>query len=196
MQNKEISKRVVIGAFLGLAWGATLRAWMAALALEMSSPSKYSWLGTFGGILLPAAMVGAMVGAATHVAYTTRSTRWRWALLSPWLLVITTALVTENFLGILLTIGMGSGGIAVALIGTLGGYAFSRFGPRWTRWLAGGIVTLFLGAPAVFAISAITGVSSADQLFVALSFIVLMVLLVAGMSTPARCASRQTTSKA
>lgn len=186
MIRKEYIQPIAIGAFLGLAWGAALRAWMVTLALELGSPPKYSWLGTFGGILLPSAIVGAILGCAASVAHTTHSTRWRWALLSPWLLVIATALVTEDFVEILRTTGMGSGGIAVALIGTLGGYALSGFGPHWTRWLAGVVVALFLVAPAMFVIIATTGMPNTNQSFVALLFIVLMVLLVVGMSTPAR----------
>jgi len=191
MHRNAFIRPVAVGTFLGLAWGAALRAWMVALALELGSPPRYSWLGTFGGILLPSATVGAILGSAAYVAHTTDSTRWRWALLSPWLLVISTALTTENFFTILLTTGMGSGGIAVALLGTLGGYARSGFGPRWVRWLAGIVAALFLIAPAVFAIVATTGMTHAGRPFVALLFIVMMVLLIAGMSAPAHYASRR-----
>ncbi len=186
MRRKECIRFIAIGAFLGLAWSAALRAWMVALALELGALPRYSWLGTFGGILIPSAVMGAILGSATYAARTANNTRWGWALLSPWLLVISTALTTENFFTILLTTGMGSGGIAVALIGTLGGYALSGFGSHWSRWLAGIVVALFLIAPAVFAIVATVNTRAPNSLFIALTFIVLMALLVAGTSAPSK----------
>jgi hypothetical protein len=192
MHRNAFTKPVAVGAFLGLAWGAALRAWMVTLALEFGETPSYSWLGTFGLILLPAAMVGAILGGAVHIAHTTDSKRWRWALLAPWLLVIPTAITTENFFTIVLTTGIGGAGIAVALIAMLGGYAQSGFGPRWLRWLAGVVVALLLIAPAVAVAALVLSTPTPSQPFVALLFILLMVLLVAGMGTPAHYARNQT----
>ena len=80
-------RRVVAGAFLGLAWGAALRAWMTLLALEFGDRPQYTWLGTFGAILLPTALMGAVLGWAAYATETSAETlagkRWRWAISSP-----------------------------------------------------------------------------------------------------------------
>jgi hypothetical protein len=80
--HKDISRVVVVGACLGLAWGLALRAWMVMLALKFGERPKFTWRGTFGGILLPAALVGAWLGAAIHAAETSSSKRWVSGLLA------------------------------------------------------------------------------------------------------------------
>src|SRR5512139_1713041 len=88
VSRQAILRRVVAGAFLGLAWGAAMRAWMAMLALEFGERPQFSWQGTFGAILLPAALIGAIQGGAAYAAETSQRKWWRWAILSPLLLVI------------------------------------------------------------------------------------------------------------
>ncbi len=125
----------VIGAFLGLTWATSLRGWMVLLALGFEEEPQLTWAGTFLGILLPAALMGALLGGAEHAQITRGSKLWRWAILAPLLLAIGPALVTENFFAILFTTGMGGGAIGVALIGLLGGYAVAGRGPWWVRGL-------------------------------------------------------------
>ena len=127
------TEHVVVGTLLGFAWGSSLRAWMALLALQLGDPQKVTWQGTFVGVLLPAMVVGALGGRAVYAAKTSERKRWRWVILSPSLLILGPAIVQDHFFSILLKTGMGGGAIGVALIGMLGGYALSGFGPRWTR---------------------------------------------------------------
>jgi hypothetical protein len=191
---KAITRRVAIGSFLGLAWGASLRAWMALLALKFGERPQFTGEGTFGAILLPTALVGAMLGGAAYVAETSGSKRWRWATLLPLLLVLGPAIVTDDFLSILVTTGMGGGAIGVALIGMLGGYAFSGYGVQWTRWVSG-LLSLFfiLGSVYGFYIAAgsATVIPGFSEVFGALLFVLLMALLIAGVSAPSRYGSSQ-----
>lgn len=184
--HKDITRRVVVGACLGLAWGVALRAWMVMLALKFGEHPKFTWRGTFGGILLPAALVGACLGAATHAAANSSSKRWRWSILSPLLLVLGAALGTENFISTLITTGMGGGAIGVAMIGMLGGYALSELGALWKRWVSGllaSLLTLAAGIGLFFG-------KGASEAFGALYFILLMALLALGVSAPFRYESR------
>jgi hypothetical protein len=186
---KAITRRVAIGTFLGLAWGASLRAWMALLALKFEEPPQFTWNGTFGAVLLPTALVGAMLGGAIYVAETSDRKRWRWATLLPLLLVLGPAIVTDDFLSILVTTGMGGGAIGVALIGLLGGYAFSGFGALWTRWVSG-LLSLFFILGAVYGVyfsaGSATVTPGGSEVFGALLFVLLMALLITGVSAPSR----------
>jgi hypothetical protein len=180
-----ITGRVLVGSFLGLAWGASLRAWMALLAINLGGSPRFTWEGTFGAILLPAALMGALLGWAADAAAASHGTRWRWAVLSPLLLVVGPAIATPDFFRILFTFGFGGGAIAVALIGVVGGFAFSGFSARWIRAVCGLIV--FLMTAAVGYLGASSGESG--DAFRALLFVLLMGLLVAGVSAPARGAA-------
>lgn len=190
-------RRVLASSFLGVAWGASLRGWMAWLAADLGDLPRFTWSGTFGGILLPAAVVGALLGAASYDAETSVSTRWRWAILSPLMFPVAAAVVTENFVPRLITTGMGGGAIGVALIGVLGGYALSGFGASWLRWISGTLMGLFAVAtvyPFFASGSASVASPSASKAYGALLFALLMILLIAGVSAPARCRVRQSTA--
>jgi hypothetical protein len=194
LARQVLARRILVGGFLGLAWGASLRAWMTLLALELGDRPRLTWSGSFGAILLPAAVVGALVGAAVYAAETSDSKRWRWVILAPLLLALTAAVATENFLTLLLTSGIGGGAIGVALIGVLGGYALSGFGPSWLRWVSGALAAVFTVAlvyPLYFAGSAPADTLSASKVFGALLFALLMILLIVGVSAPARYRSGQ-----
>ena len=185
-------KHVVVGAILGLAWGSSLRAWMALLALQLGDPQKVTWQGTFGGILLPAMVVGALDGGAVYAAKTSERKRWRWVILPPALLILGPAIVQDHFFSILLKTGMGGGAIGVALVGMLGGYALSGFGPRWTRNAAALFALLILIAsiaPVYFAEPSSARPPAANEVFSTLLFLLLMAQLVAGISAPARAQS-------
>jgi hypothetical protein len=185
--HHTMTKRIIIGSFLGLAWGASLRAWMVVLALEGGERSHFTWSGTFGGILLPAALMGVILGGATHTAETSGKTRWRWAILSPLLLIAGPVIFTKDFIPTLLTTGLGGGAVGVALIGLLGGYALSPFGVRWTRWLSGLFVFLLLTAALGYGVYSAIVMANTSRAFAVLLFVLLMVLLVAGVSVPSRC---------
>jgi hypothetical protein len=188
----SIARRVLGGAFLGLAWGASLRAWMVPLALDMGDTPRLTWSGTFGGVLLPTMLVGALLGAAAHDAESSDSKRWRWGILSPLLLIAGPVIFTKDFFTTLIKTGMGGGAIGVALIGMFGGYAFSGFGRRWTRRVSG-LLAAVLAIASVFPVyfaNRESAVPSISKVFGVLQFALLMVLLVIGVSAPSRKARR------
>lgn len=125
-------RSTLLGAGLGLAWGAGWRGWMAVLAGEAS---RFTWLGTFAGVLLPATLVGAALGWAEHTRRNGDTNHRRWTAFTPLLFVVAPALVQPDFVAQLRS-GLGTGAIATALIGMLGGYAIAGRGPRWTILLA------------------------------------------------------------
>jgi hypothetical protein len=107
--------KLVVGGFGGLAWGTGLRGLMAEVA---GDESAVSWF-TFGFILLPAVVVGVLLGWAEHLRRTGGRRGWRWLALSP------------------LALAVGPGALAVALLGMAGGFALSRRGPFWARLCCG-----------------------------------------------------------
>lgn len=192
VHRQAIMRRVVVGTFLGSVWGASLRAWMVLLALELGESPRFTWAGTFGAVLFPTALVGALLGIATHAAETSDRQWWRWTTLSPLLLAVGPIIVTKNFFTTLITTGMGGGSMGVALIGALGGYAFSGFGVRWTRWVSGFLSLLLTVAsvfPVYFANRSSAAASGVGKVFGMMLFVFLMVLLIAGVSAPSRFGS-------
>jgi hypothetical protein len=187
MDTKTLAKFVAVGLMLGIAWGAALRAWMVVLALQFGEAPDFSWRGTFGAVLAPAALAGAILGAASYAAATRNDTTWRWAILSPLLFVVFSVLFVENFVPTLFKTGLGSGAIGVAVIGIVGGYAFSGFGPNWAHWTASAVTAFFLLASAGFAFA--RGAPGPREALSGTLFALLMVLLVVGASTPARFAT-------
>ena len=127
--------------------------------------------------------MGAVLGAAAYAAETSDGKRWRWAALSPLLLALIPAIVLEGFIPRLVTTGLGSGAIMVALIGLLGGYIFSGFAARWMRLLSG---LLIVGVLVFLASGAGSITPSAGVVFCALLFFLLLALLIAGVSAPSR----------
>lgn len=61
--NRSLVRSTLLGAGLGLVWGAGWHGWMAVLAGEAS---RFTWSGTFAGVLLPATLIGAVLGWAEH----------------------------------------------------------------------------------------------------------------------------------
>jgi hypothetical protein len=166
---------------------------MVLLTLQLGDRPLVTWQGTFAGILLPATLVGALVGHAVYAAKTWERKRWRWVIFAPILLVLGPAIVQSNFISTLLTTGMGGGAIGVALVGMLGGYALSGFGPQWTRGVSAlfGLLILVASiAPVYFAGPSSALPPGADEVFSVLLFVLLMAQLVAGISAPSRAQSR------
>jgi hypothetical protein len=71
---------VAVGVACGLAWTAGLRGFMAELA---GSGSTISWYGTFGQVLMPGAIVGALLGWAESIRRTGGRPGWRWLAAAP-----------------------------------------------------------------------------------------------------------------
>lgn len=124
-----MSPFVVVGTVCGLAWAAGLRGMMAEIA---GPESTVDWSLTFGWLLLPGIVVGALLGWAEHLRRTGGRRSWRWLALAP--LAFAAVLFSEpgNLAG-LLEDGVGGGALAVPLFGMAGGYALSGRGRRWTR---------------------------------------------------------------
>jgi MFS family permease len=179
---------VTLGAFGGLVWGAALRAWMVVLVLQFGEQPHFTWRGTFAAILLPAALMGALLGGAAYLTLSSGQRRWRGVILAPLLLVLGPLLFTEGFMPTLLTTGLGSGAILVALIGVLGGYACSSFGKGWMRWGLG----IFAGSLLIAAMVAGSGAANppgAGDVFSTAYFVLLLAVLIVGVSLPSHLAA-------
>jgi hypothetical protein len=158
---------------------------MVVLALQFGERPHFTWHGTFGGILLPAAIMGGMLGVAAGAEGPSASKRW--AKLSPLLLVLGPAITTDNFIPTLVTTGLGGGAIGVALIGLSGGYAISGTGPQWLRRVAGVFAVLLSAASAVgFGFAGGGSSDTPAKVFGGLLFALLMALLVVGIGASAR----------
>ncbi|WP_045314339.1 hypothetical protein [Lentzea aerocolonigenes] len=117
----------LIGAVCGLAWAAGLRALMSALA---GPESQVSWYGTFGQVLLPGVVVGALLGHSVQSGI-------RRLMLAPLVFAGAIFVSPDVLEGRLFTGGIGGGAVALPLFGIAGGYALAGRGPKWTRVLAG-----------------------------------------------------------
>ena len=123
---------VALGGLCGLTWAAGLRGLMALVA---GADHNTTWVGTFGWLLLPATVTGALLGWAEHLRRTGGRRHWRWLACAPltFLALFVPGLVDP---GSLLEGGIGGGALALPLMGMAGGYALSGRGPVWTRGLA------------------------------------------------------------
>lgn len=139
------ARLLAIGAVCGLAWAAGLRGYMAEVA---GSESAATWTGTFGGILAPGLVTGALLGWAEHLRRTGGRRGWRWLALAPLAFVVATP-------GVLVSVftdgGIGGGAIAVPLFGMAGGYCLSGRGPSWSRAVAGVFAALPIAGWAIAA---------------------------------------------
>jgi hypothetical protein len=120
---------VAVGTVLGIAWSASLRGFMAQLA---GPESQVTWVGTFGAVILPGAVVGALLGLAGH----RRGTGPVWLACSPLLLAVA-PLALPGAVTTLVTTGQGSAAIGVSVLALLGGWSLSGRGRRWARIPAG-----------------------------------------------------------
>lgn len=135
----RVGWHVAGGALVGFAWAAALRGFMADLA---GADSVVHWGDTFGLILAPGVVAGALLGWARYLYRTGGGTRWRWLVLAP---LAFCAVVIKD----VLTTGTQSidtAPIEIALLGIAGSYALSGRGPGWSRALTGATV---IGAVAV-----------------------------------------------
>ena len=141
---------IVIGAICGLAWAAGFRAYM----VELAGPgSSFEWVGTFGVILVPGAVTGALLGWAESLRRAGGVGGRRWLALSPLVLAVVPLVQPGAFVAFVTT-GLGGGAVAVSLIGIGGGYAISGRGRLWSRVVVGALSGASAAAiaflPAVF----------------------------------------------
>ena len=123
-----------VGALCGVAWAAALRSFMAEVA---GSESRVEWVNTWGFILLPGMLIGALLGWAEYLRRTggrpqsadqdRREQEWREREPAP---VIEDP--THMFQG-----GIGAGTIAIPVLCIIGGHAMSGRGSLWSRVPAG-----------------------------------------------------------
>ena len=134
---------IAVGAVCGLAWSASLRGWMIQIAGDESS---FEWLGTFGLILLPGAVLGALLGWASDLQLNGNLSyaRQRWLMASP--LVLAAALFDPRIFQLLITNGQGGGALGVVVIGVTGAYALSGRGSRTSRTISGLVALLLIVA--------------------------------------------------
>jgi hypothetical protein len=128
---------VAVGALCGFAWAAALRAFMWEVA---GDDAGVMWAGTFLWVLLPGAVIGALLAWAEHRRWTGPVPHRRWLVWSPMLFA---AVLVHNPLDLAggFEGGLGLAAVAVPAICMLGGYAIAGRGPNWVRGLCG-LVTL------------------------------------------------------
>lgn len=127
---------VVAGAVAGLAWAAGLRGFMVEVA---GAETTVGWFGTFGGILLPGAVTGALLGRAEHLRRSGDDRFRRRLAAAPLAFVVANpyafvTVVTEG--------GIGGAALAVPLFGIAGGYALAGRGRRAGRIAAGVVAAI------------------------------------------------------
>jgi hypothetical protein len=123
------------GAVAGLAWSSGMRGFMAQVA---GAETQVHWDLTFVWLLLPGALVGALLGWAEYLRRLGGRRGWRWLAASP---LLFSAVLFSNGLDFsgLLEDGIGGGAIGVPALGMLGGLAISGRGPLSGRLVCGAL---------------------------------------------------------
>jgi len=140
-----------VGAVVGLAWAGSLRCFMAEV---IGAQSTVSWLGTFGYVLAPGAVIGALLGWAELER---RRGRPRRVLVWSPLLFVAVLVPGLTDLGAILENGVGGGAVGVPTVVIAG--AFALAGRRTVTRVVTGI--LFAAALAVWVATA-TSVGGSD----------------------------------
>lgn len=133
-QAPGAASAVLVGGLLGLLWAAGLRAWMAQL---VGAGSSFSWL-TFVLVLLPGAVVGALLGRAAHGRPQRTRTARRLAL-AP--VLFASALLDPQIFAAFIHTGEGGGALMVVLTALSGGFVL---GCR--RWSVGRVLAVLPAA--------------------------------------------------
>jgi hypothetical protein len=178
---------IAVGAVAGLAWAAGFRGFMA----EIAGPgSTVEWAGTFGGILLPGLVTGALLGWAEHVRRTGGRRGWRWLALAPLTFIAATP-------GVLVSVftdgGIGGGAIAVPLFAMAGGYAVSGRGRARTRVVTGLFALVpIVGWPVAAAVMGGDALATPRGAWVTVLFVSFVAVLALGCAIPHRPVVRRT----
>jgi hypothetical protein len=181
---------LTLAAIGGLAWACALRGFMAEVA---GADSGVEWGLTFGYILLPGAVIGALLGWAELLRRNGNGQAQHRLVWAP--LLFAAVLVAGLFHpSTFLEGGIGGGAIGVPVIAMLGGFAISTRGPVWARALAGLLFTagflvwLFTAVPvggAGFALD------TAHGLWVSVLYESLLVTFAVAASVPHRPTGRR-----
>ncbi|KRB38931.1 hypothetical protein [Microbacterium sp. Root180] len=144
---------ILLGVVLGITWAAGFRAFMAEIA---GRESTFGWYPTFVAVLGGAGIVGGLLGWADYVRRTGGRPHWRWLAASPLILGLLPLTVPGAIAQ--LSQGIGTAGMAVALVAIGLGYAF---GGRRT-WLR--VVVGVISAGAAVALVAFTPLISEGRI--------------------------------
>jgi hypothetical protein len=145
----KIPWSVPVGVLLGITWAAGFRGFM----VEIAGPeSVFSWYATFVAILGGAGVVGGLLGWALHILRTGGRRHWRWLALSPLILALLPLTVPGTIA--LLSQGIGTAGMGVAIIAIGLGFALGHRGRPWVRAVIGVLslaaaIALTAAAPAI-----------------------------------------------
>lgn len=120
-------RAALVGALAGLAWAAGLRALMA----EVAGVSHVSWYGTFGAVLFPGAVAGALLGTAWARAASGHLHRIGWFALAPLVFAV---------------LAPSPGQLAFAVLVMAGAYGIGARGAGWRRALGAVIGVAFVVA--------------------------------------------------
>lgn len=181
----RVGSAVALGALCGLAWAAAFRAVMSEFA---GYTSTVSWIDTFGAILLPGVLVGALLGWAYAIRLSGGRRGWRWLGLAPAAFAIAPMLL-PGALAQLLTTGLGGGAVAVAMLAIAGGFAISGSGPVWVRIVCAAVSALLIAGVSIatfFIAGPRLAASEPRGVWVALLAFSLLTLLAVASSIPFR----------
>jgi hypothetical protein len=175
---------VLLGGLCGLAWACALRAFMS----EVAGPgSEVHWINTFGFILLPGVLAGALIGWGEHLRRSGGHPHLRLLSLSP--LLFAAVLLSDPLdFSSLLDDGVGGGAVGVPVIGILGGYAAA--GRSSIRRAIAGLI--FVAGLAVWAVTATDvggpgfALTTPHGLWVTLLYWNLLIILALAASVPMR----------
>ena len=176
---------VAVGGLAGAAWAAGLRSFMTEVA---GAESEVHWGNTFGYIVLPGIVAGALLGWAEAERRAGR--RRAWLALSP--LTFTVILLVHFWqLPSLAQDGIGGGAIGVPVMGIVGGYALCGRGSSVGRCLA---AVLFFCGLLLWALTATSvggpslGLGTAHGLWATTLYYGLLTTLALAVSIPLRTA--------
>jgi hypothetical protein len=120
---------LAVGALVGLAWFAALR----ALTWEVAgNEPRVDAIGTVAFVLLPGAVIGAVIGGAERQRRRGSVSHRRWVVWTPLLFAAVLLQNPRDLLGGF-DGGVGLSAVAVPAICMIGGYGLSGHGPRWLR---------------------------------------------------------------
>lgn len=150
----SVVSRVLVGALLGITWAAGFRGFMVEIAGE---GSRFGWYATFVGLIGAAAIVGGLLGWADSIRRTGGRRHWRLLALSPLVLALLPLTVPGTIA--LLSQGIGTAGMGVAIVAIGLGYALGGRGRAWLRVVLG-----VLSLAAAVALIAMTPVISEGRI--------------------------------
>jgi len=179
---------VALGGLAGFAWAAALRAVMADLA---GTDSVVHAADTFGYLLVPGTVAGALLGWAEYLRRSGDHPRRVLLALAPltlWAVLLRNLVVRPDQ-------GVDLAPLLVALLAVAGAWAISGRGPRWTRLVSGLVfaVGIFPWIPATGGAGPDFALTNPHGLWVYVAVAGMITLLAVATSAPLR-ASLQTIS--